>query len=493
MNDLERRLRLGQRLSVGFEGLNVPEEYVRLVKEYKVGNAVLFKRNVESYAQLKSLCDELRRVIEGETGLEPFIMVDEECGSVSRLGHIAAPTPCAMAIGATGDPENAYRIGRLVGDELRSAGINFNLAPVLDCATNPDNAVMSNRCFSSDPETVARFGMRYMDGLREAGVLSCGKHFPGHGDTAVDSHLALPIVDKPMDMVRGTELVSFTAAIRHGIDAIMTAHVVFPAMEPERIPSTVSRRVMTGLLRQELGFGGILVSDGMEMNAVKELFGMEEGIRRALCAGVDIALVCHEPAKGQAAMERLLRAVDEGELDTEETLASYRRIINKKAGLPAPAGGPEKFGSPEQKETARRIMAASIKTLAAPGGLPLPKVDKDTLFVGAPGRAASQANDYVPLNAGKRLAEAFGGAYAAPEEVTDEKRTGTAVVAVSRSDHTEALLEAARRLDRAGADVIAVSMHTPRRLEFLPASVWKVCAWQHDELAVNALAQRLRG
>ncbi len=336
----EARLILGQLLAAGFDGPVIPPEFERLVRQYKVGNVILFKRNVESYEQLRALCGDLRALIEGETGHAPIIMAGEDGGSVSRIAHIAAQTPCPMAVGATGDPENARTVGRWIGKAMRAVGVNMDFGPVLDVFSNPDNAVIGTRSFGPDPETASAFGTAFLRGLREAGVMGCGKHFPGHGDTAVDSHLALPIVDKPMEMVRGTELVSFTAAIRHGIDAIMTAHVVFPAMEPERIPSTVSRRVMTGLLRQELGFGGILVSDGMEMNAVKELFGMEEGIRRALCAGVDIALVCHEPAKGQAAMERRLRAVDEGEWDTEETLASYRRVAAKKTSLAAPSGGP---------------------------------------------------------------------------------------------------------------------------------------------------------
>ncbi len=483
---------LGQRLSVGFDGYDLPNEYAELVKRYQVGNAILFRRNVKDYDQLGALCQRLHDLMLSETGMKPFIMIDEECGSVSRLAHVAAPTPCAMAIGATGDEENAYRIGKIVGEELRSVGVNFNLAPVLDCSTHPDNAVMTNRCFSRDPETTARFGLRYIQGLRDAGVLACGKHFPGHGDTAVDSHLALPVVEKSMDEVRKCELVSFSAAIRAGIDAIMSAHVVFPAMEPERIPSTVSRRVITGLLRNELGFDGIVVSDGMEMNAVKALFGMEEGVRRALCAGVDVALVCHSPAQGQAAMEHLIQSVTEGRMDEGECQASFDRIRRKKESLPGPAGGREMFGSPEQRETARRIMDQSIRVLSAPDGRPLPRVDENTLYVGVPGLAASQANDFVPLDAAKRLSDALGGRCARPEDIQGASLPSCAVVTLSRSQRMEEVLAAARALDGAGVPVIAVSMHTPRCLEALPDSVWKVGAWQHDLLSADALARFLK-
>ena len=489
MSEEIRRL-LGQRLSVGFDGFTVPDEYRALVRKYKIGNAILFRRNVRDFEQLKALCADLRALISEEMGLEPFIMIDEECGSVSRLAHIAAPTPCAMAIGATDDPENAYRVGRLVGEELRAVGVNFNLAPDLDCFTNPDSSVIGNRSFAHEPEKAALFGARYARGLRDAGVVACGKHFPGHGDTAQDSHLDLPIVDKSAEAVRATELVPFQAAIRDGIDAIMSAHVVFPAFEPERVPSTVSRRVMTGLLREEMGFKGLIVSDGMEMNAVMNLFGIEEATRRALAAGVDVALVCHSAAQAASTMERLLAAYDEGALDPAEVRASYDRIAAKKATLQAPTGDGGFFGSEAQRALARGIMEDAVTVLRAPEGAALPTVDGETLFIGLPARAVTLANDDVPLDAAALCAEAFGGRR---DEIHGRQMAKTVVAVFTRHPDRDALADRVRRLAEEGARVIAVSMNTPRCLSGLPDSVWQIGAWQYDALAVEALIRRLGG
>ncbi|MBQ9264103.1 MAG: beta-N-acetylhexosaminidase [Clostridia bacterium] len=477
------RMYLGQRLSVGFDGPVIPEEYENLIREYKIGNVILFRRNVKDYAQLKALCASLRTLIKAETGLEPFIMIDEECGSVSRLGHIAGATPSAMAIGATNEKENAYRIGRIMGDELHAVGINFDLAPVLDCFTNPDNTVCGNRCFAKEPEKVASFGLEYIKGLQDAGIVACGKHFPGHGDTAVDSHLDLPIVNKSIEEMRTTELVPFSAAIRAGIGSIMSAHVVFPAIEPERVPSTVSHRVMTGLLRKELGFNGIIVSDGMEMKAVMNLFGVEEGIRRALNAGIDVALICHSADQAIATICHLEKAYEEGTLSKENIEEHFQRIAACKSRL-KPLHGGAPFGTQAQRDQAQRIMEASIQLLHAPEGKPLPPINGSTLFFGTLARRNALVNDDIPLNAAEQFAQAYGGVYAG---LAPDREADTAVVFLGRHPDAHITIDAARKLAESGAKVIAVSLYTPRCLDFLPDNVWKIAAWQYDQLAVDAL------
>ena len=241
MIDERMKLLAGQRLVAGFEGYTVPESFQKLIRDCKIGNVILFRRNIQSAKQLRELCVFLHCLIRMETGLPPMILLDQEGGTVSRLGELGSVSPSAMAQGATGDPENAFRVGRMIGQELRAVGVNFNCAPILDCNTNPKNPVIGVRSFGGDPEKVADFGAAYARGLREAGVIACGKHFPGHGDTETDSHQGLPVVNKSLEEIERVELVSFRRAIEEKIDALMTAHVVFPALEPERIPSTVSR------------------------------------------------------------------------------------------------------------------------------------------------------------------------------------------------------------------------------------------------------------
>ena len=495
----ELKLLLGQCLSVGFDGPVIPAEYEKLVKEYKIGNALLFKRNVKSYEQLRDLCQNLTRLILNETGHVPFIMSDEECGGVSRIGHIAAPTPCAMATGATGDPENAYMLGKITGEELRACGINMAIGPVLDCYSNPDNIVIGNRSFGADPQQVSEFGLAYKRGLEESGVFPCAKHFPGHGDTAVDSHLAVPVVEKSEEDFRKTELVSFKAAIDEGIEAIMTAHVMLPAVDPERVPSTVSKKIMTGLLREELGFEGLLLTDGMEMNAVMNLYGIEDACRRALDAGCDICLVCHSAQQAASTMEYLGKAVENGTLDRAVIEERAARVLHWKEKIKPPKGTAADFGNEAQRAVGRQVMNDAIQVLHAPEGKSLPKLCKDTLILGLPARAASLANDEVAADAAAYFAGKLGCDYVpvrfeeghAPElTIPDSLLKGkkNALVFLSRlEDALPLVVEQAKALADKGMPVVAVSLSTARLLDALPDTVWKVAGWQYNQLSIEAL------
>ncbi|MBR5111446.1 MAG: glycoside hydrolase family 3 [Clostridia bacterium] len=489
MNE-DMRIKIGQRLVVGFDGLEVPPEYVELVKKYKVGNALLFRRNVNSYEQLKALCASLRKLILRETGIEPFIMIDEECGSVSRLAGIAAETPCAMAIGETGNKENARKIGRLIGQELKAVGINFNLAPVMDCLTNPTTA-MGNRCFSGEPEKVAEYGVAYIQGLQETGVFACAKHFFGLGDSATDSHLGLPILNRTAKEIENRELVSFRAAIQGGVKGVMSAHLMCPAFEPEGIPGTVSRKIMTGLLRDKLGFRGISLTDGMEMNAVMDLYGIEEGTRRALRAGVDMALICHSEEQASSASEYIYRAIDNGEMDKEEIEAHFAHILELKKDLPLPEEKESQFGSAAQKALAESIMREAVKVTYAPQGKKLPKVDRDTVFLGVSAKAGSFASDDIPLDAASIIAELFGSKrIELTEKVPDG--TKTAVVFINKHPDNDQALASACRLSAQGIQTIAVNMNVPFCAQGLPDTVWQISAWQYDQLALNAVLDVLR-
>ncbi len=485
-----QKISIGQRLSVGFDGFTIPDEYRELIRRYKVGNAILFRRNVQSFAQLKALCTSIRELILSETGHEPFIMIDEECGTVSRLAHVAAPTPCALAIGATEDPENATQIGRLIGQELRAVGLNLNLAPVLDCLTHPATAI-GNRCFASEPEKVARFGAAYLRGLQETGVFACAKHFPGHGDTAVDSHLALPVADKPVEAIQNTELVSFQAAIDVGILGVMSSHVVYPSLDPERVPATLSRPIMTGWLREKMGFHGLILSDAIEMNAVKDMFGIPEGARRALAAGSDVALICHSAVDASLACEHLYEALQTGGLDLEETEWHYRHILDMKKLLLPPAGDEAMFGSPAQKALAADIMKKSLCVAYAPQGRPLPAVDGQTLFLGLNAAAVTRASDNIALDAAKECGQVFHARRIHLDDPLPEN-VQTAVVFLDRNPELEKAVSAANRLAATGADIIAVSMNVPMCLQGLDPSIWQIEAWQYDRLALIPLMEMLR-
>lgn len=212
----ERALLVGQKLAAGFEGTRVPEDFRALVKRLKVGNVILFKRNIESAGQLRALCAELCALIEGETGRAPFIALDQEGGVVSRLSADCTLTPSAMALSAGGEEEDVAAAARIIGRELSALGVNMDLAPVLDVNSNPRNPVIGVRSFGGTPQRVAKLGAAYVRALQESGVIACVKHFPGHGDTDVDSHLGLPRIDKNLASLERCELAPFRAAIEAG-------------------------------------------------------------------------------------------------------------------------------------------------------------------------------------------------------------------------------------------------------------------------------------
>ena len=213
---MDIREKIGQRLVFGFPGTTIPAEFAALVREYKIGNVILFRYNIESLPQLARLCADIQELVRGVTGRDAFITIDQEGGMVTRLPWDAVNVPGSMALAATGKPENAVLAAEITARQLRGVGVNFNLAPDLDVNSNPMNPVIGVRSFGDDPQSVALFGTKAVEGYKNGGMLCCGKHFPGHGDTAVDSHIGLPCIEKTMDELEACELISFRAAIKAG-------------------------------------------------------------------------------------------------------------------------------------------------------------------------------------------------------------------------------------------------------------------------------------
>lgn len=249
--------KIGQVMIIGFDGTTVDADLRQMIAEYHVGGVILFARNVQSPAQVAELTNELQSIAResGHPGL--FVAVDQEAGRVARLTDATGFTefPSAMALTATGNPQNARRVAAAMAAEMRAVGINVDFAPDLDVNNNPSNPVIGIRSFSSDPAKVAEYGIAFANGLQENGVLAFGKHFPGHGDTGVDSHIDLPLVPHDRTRLDQIELVPFKAAIEADLAGIMSAHVTFPAIDATPgLAATLSRPVLTGLLRNKLGY-----------------------------------------------------------------------------------------------------------------------------------------------------------------------------------------------------------------------------------------------
>jgi beta-N-acetylhexosaminidase len=328
MSELERAA--ARMVCIGFDGLKVTAE-LRALIERGVRAVILFTRNFESRAQLTELCREIRSLGAAAHPEAPMLIcTDHEGGRVQRFREGFTAIPSMREIGRIGGEEEARLLGRIIARELREAGIDMNLSPVLDVDTNPANPVIGDRSFSDDPEIVTRLGKAMIDGLQRGdvsfpGVMACGKHFPGHGDTSIDSHLGLPRLPHSMDRLHRVELPPFRAAIETGVAAIMAAHIVFDALDPG-VPATLSRRIIDGLLRGELGFDGLVISDDMEMKAIADHFGFEDAVTSAVRAGLDLIMVCHTPGTQHRAIDAITGAIGDRVIDADRILASSRRF-----------------------------------------------------------------------------------------------------------------------------------------------------------------------
>ena len=329
IEEMTLKEKLGQLVMCGFED-GFYDEHIRiLVEEYKVGNVIYFTRNVQNIKQLASLNKKVYEEIIKHTGIIPFVGIDQEGGMVTRIMDGATFAPGAMTISATGEAKNAEKIGHIMGDELANLGINFNLAPSLDTNNNAQNPVIGVRSYSDDPNKVALFGTSFIKGLQEEGIIATAKHFPGHGDTNVDSHLGLPRISHSKEHVKKIELVPFKKAIKEGVKAIMTAHIIFDCYDD--VPCTLSYNVLTKLLRQELGFDGIIISDCMQMKAIDNLYTTTKGVVMAIKNGLDIACISHSLEKQVSSLKALEEAVLSGEINESLIDEKVERILKLKS------------------------------------------------------------------------------------------------------------------------------------------------------------------
>ncbi|MBE3577956.1 MAG: hypothetical protein IMX00_09750 [Limnochordales bacterium] len=353
--------KLGQLFMLGFSGTEPDAGIREWIERCHLGNVVLFAGNLVDPPQVRRLTDELQAlarkaqqagkaqasgtVEEGgkvaEVGapvagpgagfIPLFIAADQEGGIVVRLTRGATVFPGNMALGATRDPELARRAAAVMGREMRAMGIQFNLAPVLDVNCNPRNPVIGVRSYGEDPMLVAELGVAQIEGYQKF-VVATAKHFPGHGDTAVDSHVARPVVGHGRERLAAVELVPFRRAIAAGVGAIMTAHLSVPAIEPDpRLPATLSRRIVTGLLREELGYDGIIITDSLGMRGVSAEYDMVEASLLALEAGCDILCASSHTYYGTFVYDAVLAAVRAGRISEERIEESARRVLRAKA------------------------------------------------------------------------------------------------------------------------------------------------------------------
>ncbi|WP_332447579.1 glycoside hydrolase family 3 protein [Sphaerochaeta sp.] len=323
---------IGQHVVCGFPSIEMDRAFIDAVKTHKIANVILFSRNIANKTQLVTLCTDIQDLVQNACATPAFITIDQEGGMVSRLSSDCTITPSAMALAGTDDVQLARQAGIITAEELRALGVNVDFAPSLDVNSNPHNPVIGVRSFGDTARTVERFALPFLEGIQECGVMAVGKHFPGHGDTHLDSHLALPTVIGDLAALQ-EHLAPFKAAIVDGIQGIMTSHILFPGLESERVPATLSRSIITGLLKQEFGFKGLVFSDCLEMDAVAKQYTTEISSVKALQAGVDVLCISHHVELGCQAVKAIEDALLQGRLDRKEFEASTNKILAAKQML----------------------------------------------------------------------------------------------------------------------------------------------------------------
>ncbi|WP_248961748.1 glycoside hydrolase family 3 protein [Sphaerisporangium perillae] len=456
------------------------------IRKYHPGGVILFPwaGNVSGAEQMVALTRGLQKA--SKTPL--IIAVDQENGVVSRLGPIVTDVPGSMAIGATRDPRDARAAARVTGEELRALGINVDFAPVADVNVNPANPVIGSRSYGSDPARVAAMVGAAVDGFHDAGVGSAAKHFPGHGDTKVDSHSGLPVIGHTRAQWERLDAPPFKAAARHGVDIVMSAHVVMPKLDPSGDPATLSKPILTGLLRDKLGYDGVVTTDALDMQGVREKYGDAEVAVRAILAGVDLLLM---PPDFRKAYGAVLDAVKSGRISRERLDRSVTRLLTLKAArgiLDGPLAGSGEAAkvvrSGEHRKTAQGIADRSVTPVKGIKGLPV----KGHVMVTGP--------------AGKRLAGMLDGASASGTGDTPTasqiasarsaaSRADTVVVTTKDAGPAQARLVSA--MGETGKKVIVVSMGAPYELARLRGYDSALAVYSDGDASLRAAAKALTG
>lgn len=536
LKQMTLREKIGQMLLCGFHGTEASGDIERLLTEVPIGGVIYFARNVESPEQVELLSKGLQHIARGRGNLPLWISIDQEGGMVARITEGIALMPGQMAIAAAGSPEDAYEAARISGMELKSMGINMNFAPVLDINNNPANPVIGVRSFGEEPEAVAEFGVHTIRGLQDAGLAATAKHFPGHGDTDIDSHLDLPVIAHGRERVERVELVPFRAAIAAGVDAMMSAHIYFPALEPQRLPVTLSPAVLSGLLRKELGYEGLIVTDCMEMDAIAVHYGTVEAAVMAVEAGADLVLISHTAKLQRESFGALVQAVESGRISEKRIDESVLRLLTYKAkrGLlrmdadePAAVAGREKdnamslaAAAPEQAErvergdrshldVARRISENSITLVRDEEGMLPLKLERtlvitvatevttiaDEQLVQAPTLGSALADcglEVVDLTVSPEdvASDSARLLQAAEDEGVKQIVVGTYNAVNPSGDPQRRLIG---RLNRLGKPVAVVALRSPYDLLAIPDASVYVAAYESRPLAMQSIARALTG
>ena len=534
----ELKFMVGQMLMSGFPSPFVDDQAKRLLNDYQVGNFIYFARNIESAKGCAALSADLVKMTYEALGVCPLISTDQEGGIVSRLIEGAALIPGAAATGAAvkGALENnkliktgralerannmpflmVRSVSRSSGEIQRACGINLDLAPDMDVNIEPANPIIGSRSFGDEPELVAKIGITQMEGLKEGGVAGCIKHYPGHGNVRSDSHLGIPVNETPKDVLMQTEFKPFEEAVKAGARAVLTAHVRYTDIDPES-PATLSKAIITGLLRETYGFDGIILTDCLEMDAIRSAYGCGEGAVRAIEAGMDILTVSHTYEATAEVAEAIYQAIESGRISSERIRESFERImkVKKELGLDKPQQIDPARAS-DMVQTSGRIflnqelMAQAITQLKGDFSLDLQK--DDYIVVSFDQSASNRAEDMRPLSFGDRMKciyqknvinlslnagdEEVQHAIRALDEYLSTRPKANVILAVYNArfrNGQKAIVSALSERAAAGkADVTAILLGAPYDLDLVRFASCIITTYEYTRLSLEALTDAMK-
>ena len=489
--------KVGQLIMVGFDGTQANEAIEAHIRQRFVGGVVLFSRNIETPQQTAELTNQLQRLTEATTRQIPlFIGIDQEGGWVIRLKEGATVLPGNMALGATDSTELAERAGEITAVELAAVGVNLNFAPVMDVNNNPQNPVIDRRSFGESPELVSRLGVAYIHGLQRNGVLATAKHFPGHGDTTVDSHFDLPTVNHDRERIHALELQPFRAGIDADVAAIMTAHIIYPAFDPDR-PATLSPAILTDLLREELGFDGLLITDDMEMKAIDEHYRSGEAAVMAVEAGADIVMVLWSPTKQLEVFDALLSAVKSGRISQARLDQSVERILKSKEAafnrrFVDPDAVGETVGTDAHKQLAQTIASQAITVVRNRDNLlPLKlKPETSVLILSASSTLSERFKGHHPNTTEARIPQKPEVESILPQLIVQAENADVVIAGIMNNEQAAFIQQISLGTT---TPIIVIALGSPYTLQRCPAASASLAAYDTHDASVSAAVEVIIG
>lgn len=501
ISNMSLEQKIGQMMVYGFKGTKASEDALRLIDKYNVGGLVVFTHNIEDQSQLSSMTRQLQNYSVAKNKVPVFIAIDQEGGKVMRIKNFGTTLPGNMNIGATRSSELSFLAGKLTAVDLEMLGINVNFAPVIDVNTSKYNEVIGVRSFGSDPDMVAKLGSSYIRGIQSRRVSATAKHFPGHGDTSGDSHFEMPSLNKSYDQILATDLKPFRSAIRSGVDSIMTAHISVPSLDPSGTPATLSKKIINGLLREQMKYQGLVVTDDMEMQAITKDGGISKAAINAVLAGCDIITVVWTDRAKDEAYISLLKAVKSGLISEERIDQSVKRIIKTKLkrGLFEETPDPKIedvrkiVGNKLHQQIAQLISERSITVVKNFKNI-IPLSNSERIVVVSPFAYLADElssmglkNDLVKMRLKLKNSEVVN---IVNKAVSKDKNTSAYLVAVLDQSQTEVANMIKKKTSK---PVIVASLDSPYMYSDVISADAYLCAYSFRLQALKALAEVLVG